>query len=207
MFDDQASAEQAVRDLESHGFTQDQIGYAVRHLDSTADVSRTADGTLTTTDAPITDTITPRETDEHRGGTREGLVMGGITGVAFGSIVGAAAALLLPGIGPIVAGGILGAALTGAIAGAATGGIAGSLLHWGFSQEEADYYHSQFESGRTIVTVHAGARGQEAQEILSHNGGYNLNNRSAQMATDSDSQISTNSTTVITPTDNTNNQT
>jgi hypothetical protein len=114
--------------------------------------------------------------------------------------VGAAAALLLPGIGPVIAGGILGAALAGAVAGAATGGIAGALLHWGFSQEEVDYYHSQFQAGRTLVTVHAGARKQEAQEILSRNGGYNLNSDPATMNAGTTMPMSadtTSSTTVV----------
>jgi hypothetical protein len=179
VFNDEHSAEQAVKDLQNQGFTQDQIGYAVRNLASSPNANTLADNTATATTPATTDTVTTHTTEEHRGGTREGLVMGGITGISFGSIVGAAAALLLPGIGPVIAGGILGAALAGAVAGAATGGVAGALLHWGFSQEEVDYYHNQFQAGRTLVTVHAGAREQEAQEILSRNGGYNLDSRPA----------------------------
>lgn len=181
VFNEGHSAEQAVKDLQDNGFTQDQIGYAVRNLATSPDASTIADNTGTATSPATADTVATHTTEEHRGGTREGLVMGGITGISFGSIVGAAAALLLPGIGPVIAGGILGAALAGAVAGAATGGIAGALLHWGFSQEEVDYYHGQFQAGRTLVTVHAGARRQEAQEILSRNGGYNLNSDPATM--------------------------
>jgi hypothetical protein len=199
VFNDEHSAEQAVKDLESQGFTQEQIGYAVRNLASSPNANTIEDSTATASTAATTDTVTTHTSEEHRGGTREGLVMGGITGVSFGSIVGAAAALLLPGIGPIIAGGILGAALAGAVAGAATGGIAGALLHWGFSQEEADYYHSQFQVGRTLVTVHAGARQQEAQEILKRHGGYNLDSRLApiEAATNMPTSASTTSSTTV----------
>jgi len=182
VFNDERSAQQAVRELESQGFTHEQIGYAVRHWASAPDPNAIAYKTGT---ASTTDTITTNTSYEQRGGTREGLVMGGITGVALGSIVGAAVALLIPGIGPVIAGGILGAALTGAAAGAATGGIAGALLRWGFSREEADYYHCQFEIGRTIVTVHADERRLGAEQILKRHGGYNLNYLSTQYDTSS----------------------
>src|SRR5437588_11964437 len=103
IFEKPVEAEAAVNELRAGGFTDSQIGFAARGEDGAE-----------------TNSITDQD---QRGGTREGLVMGAITGGAFGSIVGAAAAVLLPGIGPIIAGGILGAALTGAAAGAVTGGL------------------------------------------------------------------------------------
>jgi hypothetical protein len=175
VFEDQAQAERAVADLRSAGFTEDQIGYAVRGTDG--------DG-ATTVDTNRGDTGGGGTSDpDARGGTREGGVMGAITGASFGSIVGVAAAMLLPGVGPIVAGGILGAALSGAAIGAATGGLFGAMREWGFSEEEATYYQGEFESGRTIVTVRADGRQAEARAILQRNGGYDSTTRSATTTT------------------------
>ena len=52
-------------------------------------------------------------------------------------------------------------------------GILDSLTGLGIPQQEASYYNSEFEAGRTVVTVNASDRQQEAFDILSRNGGYN----------------------------------
>ena len=44
--------------------------------------------------------------------------------------------------------------------------ILDSLLDMGFGQEDATYYNSEFQQGRTIVTVNDEARQQEARTIL-----------------------------------------
>lgn len=44
--------------------------------------------------------------------------------------------------------------------------ILDSLIDMGFGQEEAAYYDSEFQQGRTIVTVNDDARQQEAASIL-----------------------------------------
>jgi hypothetical protein len=51
--------------------------------------------------------------------------------------------------------------------------LAGALIGMGVSDEDVKYYDSEFTRGRIIVTVDAGARAAEAQEIVSRNGGYN----------------------------------
>jgi uncharacterized protein (TIGR02271 family) len=86
VFQDEAQAKQAMRDLQQAGFTDDQIRYSV-----------------------------------HKGGT----------------------------------------------------GILDSLTSLGIPQQEASYYNSEFMAGRTVVTVNASDRQQEAFDILSRNGGYN----------------------------------
>ena len=179
-FEDEDRAQRAVTELKSAGFNDDQIGFAMRGGESVA--ASTGDGDTETSGMSDTDT---------RGGTREGGVMGAITGASLGSIIGAAAALLIPGIGPVLAGGILGAALTGAAVGAATGGLAGALREWGFSEHEATYYHGELAAGRTIVTVRADGRQDEARAILQRNGGYDSSGRGGTMSaysgtTDSD---------------------
>ncbi len=166
VFEDEDSAQRAVTELKSAGFDEGQIGFALRGGDSVA--ASAGDGDTETSGMSDTDT---------RGGTREGGVMGAVTGASLGSIIGAAAALLIPGFGPVLAGGILAAALTGAAVGAATGGVAGALREWGFSEEEATYYHGELEAGRTIVTVRADGRQDEARAILQRNGGYDTSSR------------------------------
>ncbi len=42
----------------------------------------------------------------------------------------------------------------------------------GVPEEEARYYQSELEFGRTIVTVEAGDRREDALEILRSNGGH-----------------------------------
>jgi uncharacterized protein (TIGR02271 family) len=51
-------------------------------------------------------------------------------------------------------------------------GILDSLTSLGIPQQEASYYNSEFEAGRTVVTVNTSDRQQEAFDILSRNGGY-----------------------------------
>jgi len=52
-------------------------------------------------------------------------------------------------------------------------GILDSLTSQGIPEQEANYYNSEFMAGRTVVTVNASDRQQEAFDILSRNGGYN----------------------------------
>src|SRR5688500_1088003 len=168
VFSDRARAEQAVNELRRQGFTEDQIGFATRGEQTTQDGEAGAGDTDTSGVTSDTDT---------RGGTREGLVMGAVTGGTFGSIIGAAAALLIPGIGPVLAGGMLAAALTGAIAGATTGGIVGALREWGFSEHEAAHYQSEFEAGRILVTARPQdmTQRQAALDIIRQHGRHETN--------------------------------
>ena len=160
VFPDQASAEQAINELKQAGFSADQLGYAIRQGGGSTGAGATNEAVAT------------HEATETGSGAAAGALGGGI----MGTIVGAAAALLIPGLGPVVAGGILAASLTGAAVGATAGGLAGFLTGMGVSDGDARYYESEFQSGRAIVTVRAGARGGEASEILGRTGGYNSNN-------------------------------
>jgi hypothetical protein len=59
----------------------------------------------------------------------------------------------------------------GAAAGGATGGIVGALVGMDFPEEEARYYEKELKAGRVLVGVKSD-RLDEAQTILSRNGGY-----------------------------------
>jgi hypothetical protein len=148
VFENRIQAEKAMRDLEVAGFTSDQIGFVMK-----GDSGQT---TVTETDTG------PSKT--------EGAVGGVLAGAGVGAMIGAAASLLVPGIGPVLAGGILAASLGGAAMGAAAGGVLGGLVAAGVPEEEARVYESDFNAGRMLVTVRAGGRAMEAEEILRRNG-------------------------------------
>jgi len=155
IFEDRADAERAINALKDDGFSADQIGVALR--------DRTAQGEL------VEDTGT-----NVAGGATAGLLGGGLLGGLVGFLVGIGA-LAIPGIGPVIAGGVLatafgvagGTAVAGAGIGAAAGGLIGALVGLGLPEEEAHYFESGFRTGRTLVTVKAGAnRATEAADIL-----------------------------------------
>jgi hypothetical protein len=159
-FEDRADAERAINALKDAGYSADQIGVALR--------DRTAQGEL------VEDTGT-----SVAGGTTAGLLGGGLFGGLVGWLVGIGA-LAIPGIGPVIAGGALatafgvagGTAVAGAGIGAAAGGVVGALVGLGLPEEEASYFESGFRTGRTLVTVKAGAsRVGEVADILRAYGG------------------------------------
>jgi len=96
------------------------------------------------------------------------------TGVGGLWAVGIAAGVL-PAIGPAIAGGILASILASAATGAVAGGVIGALLGIGVPEDEAKYYDEEFRSGRTIVTVRAENRFDEAQDVLRRHGAYDVN--------------------------------
>lgn len=155
IFDDRTKAQQAIEQLKRAGFTEKQIGVTAREPD---------DG----------------EARPATGGHQETHAkQGAIAGVTAGAGVGALWGLgilagVVPAIGPAIAGGTLAAILSSAAAGAATAGIAGALIGLGIPEDEANYYDQEFRAGRTLVTVDAGGRLQEAQSILMRSGGYDM---------------------------------
>ena len=160
VFEDREAAERAVGDLERSGFGGDQIGFARR--DGERD-----EGARVYDDPTSLSDETGTRAEERAVGSAE-------VGGALGGLLGAAAALLIPGIGPAVAGGVLAATLGGAAAGAAAGGIAGALSGLGVPEHEARYYEGELHGGRTIVTVQAEGRAEEATAILSRHGAYDM---------------------------------
>jgi hypothetical protein len=149
VFHDADRARDAVRDLRNAGFTEDQIGVISRHTDRGGDYveegSKAAAGAATGAAAGA------------------GIAALWSLGISFG---------VLPVIGPILAAGPIAAALISAAGGAAAGGLVGALIGMGLPEEEAQYYEGEFQSGRTLVTVNAGARYGEAWSILQRHGAY-----------------------------------
>jgi len=164
VFNNRADAERAVDELHRAGFRDDQIGFATQGGEAPAGGR----------------TITEGGTGEAGEGAVKGLVGGGIVG----GILGALATGLIPGIGPVIAGGLLAGILGGAAVGATAGGIVGALVgSMGVPEEEARYYGEEFKSGRTLVTVKADGRYDEAQAIMQRAGAYDFETRGTQMGT------------------------
>lgn len=143
IFADRSEAEDAIRELKDAGFTDRQVGVAVRDKDE------------------------QRQLIENTGTTTaEAAATGAISGGLVGGLIGLLGSLLIPGVGPIVAGGVLASTLAGAGIGAATGGIIGALIGLGVPEEDAQHFNRGLESGAVLVTVNAGDRLPEALEIL-----------------------------------------
>jgi hypothetical protein len=149
VFPDRARAQEAILDLKGRGFRDEQLGVA-----SPDEVGPTATRALA------------------------GAAAGASAGVTTGALwaLGIAAGVL-PGIGPVVAGGLLGSLLASAAGGAAVGGAAGALAGLGIPAEEARYYEGELKAGRTLVTVRAEGRGDEAWLALRRHGAFNLHTR------------------------------
>jgi hypothetical protein len=163
VFDDRMQADRAVDELRRAGFRDDQIGVAMRY-DARDDMAGDATSAITT------------DADESKAAT------GAITGVLGGLGLGALAGLgvlsgVIPVVGPAIAGGTLGIILSNAAVGAGVGGLVGALVGAGIPEDEARYYHGEFEAGRAIVTVQAGGRADDAMAILRRHGAYDMNTR------------------------------
>jgi uncharacterized protein (TIGR02271 family) len=118
------------------------------------------------------------EGDEEGNFIGEGAIAGAATGAGIGALWGLGIlAGILPAIGPAIAGGTLAVLLSSAAAGAAAAGLAGALIGMGVPREEAEFYEGELKAGRTIVTVNAGARRDEAMQIMRQYGGYDMSNK------------------------------
>lgn len=152
VFDDYRQAEQAIQELRRSGFRDDEIGI----LSRTTHMSETG----------IVNDPTHSRWEEGAG---IGAAAGAITGTGLGLAV---AAGLIPGVGPVIVGGALAALLASAGAGAAVGTVLGALIGLGIPEEESQFYESEFKAGRTLVTVRAGSRNEDARPILTRFGAH-----------------------------------
>lgn len=144
-FSDRTHAEHAVAELQANGFQPEQIGFLIPGGDAKIEL--------------------PPQDPGNR--AEAGAGVGALTGGALGGLLGAAlATAIIPGVGPVIAGGILLGAVEAALAGATGGGILGALVGMRIPEEEAHHHHGAFQSGRTLVTVRAGERYDEALAIL-----------------------------------------
>ena len=88
-----------------------------------------------------------------------------VTGEIVGGVLGAAVGILIPGIGPAIVVGSL-ASLFGIAFGGVAGGFLGTFVHLGIPENRARDYERAIKAGKTVVTIQAGDRAREAEEIL-----------------------------------------
>src|SRR5215208_6844104 len=150
LFHNQADAERAIQRLKERGFSESQIGVAIK-------------------DRGRQDELIEGTGTQAAEGAATGAIGGGVLGGVIGLLAGVGA-LAIPGVGPIIAGGTLASTLAGAGIGAAAGGLIGALAGMGVPEEDARHFDQGFQAGGTLVTVNAGARTEEARECLSESG-------------------------------------
>lgn len=159
VFEDRLHANQAVEELHRAGFDRSLIGFAVRGEEQA---------------------VAHPDADARAG---SGALAGVLTGLGLGALAGLGVlAGVIPVVGPAIAAGTLGVMLSNAAAGAGIVGLVGALAGAGLSHDEAEYYQTEFEAGRTIVTVHADSRSDEAAAILRRNGAYDMKSRTTSHA-------------------------
>jgi len=170
VFTDHFQADRAINELRRAGFRDDQIGVAGRHAEAVS-----------------TSAATETEEGSHAG---TGALTGALAGAGLGGLVGLGIlAGVIPAIGPVIAGGTLAALLANAAGGAALGTLAGTLAGAGIPEEEAKYYHNEFEQGRVIVTVRADGRSNEATAILRNHGAYDMHSSGSSTSTTTGSHV------------------
>lgn len=161
VFDDRLQADRAIDELRRAGFSDDQIGVAMRYEATNAAMGG-------------------EDLDGDRDDTQAGA--GAVAGILGGLGLGALAGLgvlsgMIPVIGPAIAGGTLGVILTNAAVGAGVGGMVGALAGAGIPEDEAQYYQGEFEAGRVIVTVRPDGRADEARVVMRQFGAYDVSGR------------------------------
>jgi uncharacterized membrane protein len=153
LFENYTDADRAVSELNSRGFTRNEISVAARDSAMRDRVVGTAGE--------------ERAVAESAGaGAVGGAVVGGLGGLLVGL-----GALAIPGVGPVIAAGTLATALgstaAGAGIGAAAGGLIGALVGLGIPEDDAHFYAEGVKRGGVLVTVQASDdRATEALNIM-----------------------------------------
>ena len=146
LFDTESAAENAVSQLKTLGYGQNEISIVMKNRGEAAEFA------------------------EHTGShTMEGIGTGAAIGGTVGALLGgilAVGSIAVPGVGLVAAG-----AIASMLAGAGAGGIAGSVLGWlvgaGIPEDVAPYYERGLSQGGIVVAV-AAHSGDESrvQQIL-----------------------------------------
>ncbi len=149
VFPSRQDAEAAVSALYDAGFTAGEIGVVTRDQQGR------------------TKAMKKDETESEAEAAGEGTLVGAVAGAGIGGLIGAGVlAGVIPVIGPALFAGTLGVLASNAAGGAAVVGVIGALTGWGVSHEDATYYEGEVVAGRTVVTVTATERCEEARAIL-----------------------------------------
>jgi len=172
LYDDYATAQQVVRDLESAGLRSNDISIVASNADNWYEP---AGGKRKIADRKDTD---HDGTDDRVEGAEAGAGIGAAVGAAGGLLAGLGL-LAIPGIGPVVAAGWLAATATGAVAGGAAGGAIGALTQAGISKDDAPVYAEGLRRGGTLVTARVPAGDRSRYESILSSASVNIAQRSA----------------------------
>jgi hypothetical protein len=153
-------AKDAVVELKAAGFTDKEIGLAMR---SPTNNDRSTDHVTGT-----------RATEEAATGAVGGGLLGGLAGLLV-----AAGVVAIPGVGSLLAGGSLASILgstgasvaAGAGLGATAGGLVGALVGVDIPEVDARHFDAAIRSGRVLVLVKTPTRISDALTILQRHGG------------------------------------
>ena len=154
-FDSRPSAEQALKQLEGLGVTEDQVSVIVSD------------------DTHGTHFITDRENKSD-----EGIVAGGLAGGLVGAVIAgvlSAGALAVPAAGIVISGWLVSAA-AGMGAGMAAGGVIGGLIGAGIPEHEAVAYEDAVKGGAILMAVRPNTeeQAQTVKTVLSATDAHNV---------------------------------
>ncbi|MBW4656991.1 MAG: hypothetical protein KME20_28685 [Kaiparowitsia implicata GSE-PSE-MK54-09C] len=170
-YDDYSTASSVVAELESAGFSGDDVSLIGRRDADNDDESNAAEG------AGI------------------GAGVGGAAGLLAGLGM-----LAIPGIGPVVAAGWLAATAAGAVAGAAAGGVIGAMTSAGVDEKDAHVYAESVRRGGSVVSVRASdARADEAEAIMDRAIPVDITTRRSEYEREGWTQFDPNATPYIRP--------
>lgn len=146
VFASHQAAEQALKQLQAHGFAMNQVSIVGRHADRIEQ-----DDSLS--DTNVNDLTKTTQVDEGaKAGAATGSIVGGLTGLLVGL-----GTLAIPGIGPIMLAGATATALATTVAGgaigAATGTLVGGLVGLGIPEDRAQDYHERVVNGEYLVVI------------------------------------------------------
>jgi len=168
LYDDYATASQAVRDLEAAGLRAEDVSIVASNADNwyrddrsgrTARVDRDHDGT-----------------DDRAEGAETGAGIGAVVAGAAGLLAGLGI-IAIPGIGPVVAAGWLASTAAGVVAGGAVGGIIGALTQAGVSKEDAHVYAEGVRRGGTLVSARVPDAERSRYEAIFDRSAVNIRER------------------------------
>ncbi|SFG03795.1 hypothetical protein SAMN05216353_1204 [Halobacillus alkaliphilus] len=146
VFSKVGNAEQAITDLQYHGYGSNDISVFAKDKSKVAVLEDEME-------TPVRSNKGGRGKNTGKGaglGAASGGILGGI-----GGLIAGLGLLAIPGIGQIAAAGPIAAALTGAGVGAGGGGIVGALVGAGMSEKDAQMYENHLKEGKVIVIVEA----------------------------------------------------
>ena len=180
LYDDYASASQAVMDLEAAGVPSKDISLIANNSDNWYEPA--------TTDVKTTKLkVKPKSMVDRDHDGVDDRVEGAEAGAGIGAVLAGGAGLLaglglmaIPGLGPVVAAGWLAATGVGAVAGGAAGGIIGALTQAGTSEKEAEVYAEGVRRGGTLLSARVPSEDRSRYESILDRSAVNIGDRGAE---------------------------